>query len=321
MIKELISVVVPIYNVEKYLRKCINSIINQTYSNLEIILVNDGSTDGSGEICNEYACKDGRILVINKRNGGLSDARNCGIEIAKGKYIVFIDSDDYIETDMIENLYRACIDNGAQIACCGKIIERGKKINEVNCKENFCVSAEDAIKRMLLLRDIDVSAWDKMYKMELFKDIRYPINKYYEDMGTTYKLLDKADKIVHINKPEYHYVIRLNSITTTFSIKHLDMLSTSKEIHEYIVEKYPQLTEISKSFCYLQYFTILLELHNVSNKKQYKEQYKVIKRQYNKEIADILANQYIPKYKKIMAILIFMNMYEIVNIIKKISKI
>ncbi len=321
MKNELISVVVPIYNVEKYLKKCINSIISQTYSNLEIILVNDGSTDNSKKICNEFAYEDDRILVINKENGGLSSARNSGIEIAKGEYIVFIDSDDYIEIDMIENLYKGCVDNGAQIACCGKIIEKDPNIRIVNCKENFCVSKEEAIKKMLLLRDIDVSAVDKMYKLELFKSIRYPINKCYEDMGTTYKLFDKAQKIVHINKPEYHYVIRLNSITTTFSIKHLDMLSASKEMNEYIIEKYPQLTEISKSFCYLQYFAILLELHKANDKKQYKEQYKMIKKQYNSKILNILTNRYIPIYKKIMAILIFFKMYGIIDIVKKINRI
>ena len=129
---ELISVIVPIYNVEKYLERCLDSIIKQTYKNLDIILVDDGSIDNSTKICDEYVKKDSRIKVIHKENGGLSDARNVGIDNSDGKYICFIDSDDYIELDMIENLYDGIVKNNANICCCGKLLEYEKNKLPIN---------------------------------------------------------------------------------------------------------------------------------------------------------------------------------------------
>ena len=187
-----ISIIVPFYNVEKYAPKCIESIINQTYTNLEIILVDDGSPDTCGKICDDYALKDGRIKVIHKKNAGLSDARNVGIKEATGKYIGFVDGDDYIEKDMYKYLYNLIKENNADISICGveEVYEDGS-IQDEKAKESIeILSKEDAIKELLLDKKVRSHAWDKLYKRELFENIEYPYGRKMEDIATTYKLFD-----------------------------------------------------------------------------------------------------------------------------------
>ena len=316
---DLISIIVPVYNVEIYLKKCIDSIINQTYKNLEIIIIDDGSNDNSGRICDEYLELDGRIRVFHKSNGGLSSARNYGIDKAKGEYICFIDSDDYIQCDMIEKLYNACNNNNAQIACCGMIIEKdNNESKKINCKNEFCINSKEALKRMLLLDEIEVSACDKLYKTELFNDVRYPIGKYYEDMATTYKLLIQAKNVVHINYAGYHYIIRQGSITNDgFDVKHLDMINIAKEIREFAIGNYEDLKEAGDYYYYLQLTTILRKIYNSPNKSEYKKEYQNLKKEYNSQILKILKNKYVKIDRKIMDILIYFNMYKLINIVKK----
>ena len=215
MSTDLISVIVPIYNVEKYLNRCVDSIINQTYKNLEIILVDDGSPDNCGKICDEYAKKDKRIKVIHKKNGGLSDARNAGIDLAKGKYIGFVDSDDYIEKDMYSYLYNLVLENNAQISICNWYeVNENERIDK-NIKFNdFTIGKDRAIEMLIQDKIIKNYAWNKLYDISLFKkyDIRYPYGRKMEDVGTTYKLFYYSKKIAIGNKPEYNYIIRSNSI-------------------------------------------------------------------------------------------------------------
>lgn len=222
---ELISVIVPIYNVEKYLDNCVNSICNQTYQNLEIILVDDGSPDACPKMCEEYKKNDSRIRVIHKPNGGLSDARNCGIKEATGRYITCIDSDDYIEIDYIEYLYTLLIEVNADVSICNFI--KTKNLNEtrtIKDSKRIEFTSEQAIQEMLYARTFTTSAWGKMYKTELFDGVEYPARKYSEDMYTTYRLLEKAHKVVYGNQVCYYYVHRPNSILTSgFSSKHLDV--------------------------------------------------------------------------------------------------
>ena len=165
MEEELISVILPIYNVEKYLEKCLKSVINQTYKNLEIILVDDGSKDNSPQICDEYAVKDKRIVVIHKSNGGLSDARNAGIEIAKGKYITLIDSDDYVEKDYVQFLYQLIKENNAEMSICSHTVlyTNGTRI-EKETGEHLVLDPKTTLEKILYDEGIDLSAWAKMYK-------------------------------------------------------------------------------------------------------------------------------------------------------------
>ncbi len=211
--QDLISVVVPIYKVERYLKTCIDSILAQNYSNLEIILVDDGSPDNCGSICEEYALIDKRIKVIHKENGGLSDARNVGMSKAEGKYITFVDSDDIIDKHFIARLYENLVNAKADISCCD--LARIQSIDEVKENQNVKVEEFDglsAIKETLYQRKIDNSACAKLYKIDLFDEIKYPKGKYFEDLDTTYKLFLKAKKIVATNEKLYYYIQREGSI-------------------------------------------------------------------------------------------------------------
>ena len=212
----LISIIVPIYNVEKYLSKCIESLLNQTYTNIEILLVNDGSTDNSKKICEQFKGKDSRIKLINKENGGLSDARNKGLQKSIGKYITFVDSDDYVEKNYIETLYSLITKFNSEIAIADFRVIKGdkQKIKEKDIKE-YCITSEKAIDEMLYSDFYYISACSKLYKKELFENVEFPKGKMFEDVGTTYKLIIKANKIACTNKKIYNYVIRNNSITTS----------------------------------------------------------------------------------------------------------
>lgn len=212
-----ISVIVPIYNVEQYLEKCIKSICRQSYSNLEIILVDDGSPDHCGEICESWKQEDDRIRVIHKENGGLSDARNAGIEIATGEYLVFIDSDDYIHPNMIEYLYQACEQNQAEIAVCEyKSVSDAYEpdLQKQQVVEHIVLDTPDKKLEYQYEKKIDVCtvAWNKIYRRRLFENVRYPKGKIHEDEFTTYKLFYTAQRIVYIPLELYYYVQRSNSI-------------------------------------------------------------------------------------------------------------
>ncbi len=215
----LISVIVPIYNVEKYLERCIKSIINQTYSNLEILLVDDGSKDRCSEICDEYANVDSRITALHKINGGLSDARNYGIDRSKGDYIILIDSDDYIHRDMIRILVEETIREKSDITICTyKYVydnEPDEKDKEFDHRVETRVLDRNTAQEMYYTSDMTLDltvAWNKLYRRSLFENIRYPVGKIFEDEYTTYKLLYKCEKICYIKLPLYYYLQRSDSI-------------------------------------------------------------------------------------------------------------
>ncbi|MFF2910886.1 glycosyltransferase family 2 protein [Paenibacillus sp. NPDC057934] len=221
----LISVVVPIYNVELYLNKCVESIMQQSYENIEIILVDDGSLDKSGDICDGYAKKDNRIKVIHKENGGLSSARNAGIHMSTGNYICFIDSDDWINKEFIEKLFSKIIEYDADIVVCGFTYEYGEK----SIENNFIGSQEsldrhEALENLFNGNYLNMTvAWNKLYKKKLFDTIQYEVGIINEDENIIHEILYKSSKVICIDKCLYHYRMRENSITQkTFSIKNLD---------------------------------------------------------------------------------------------------
>ncbi len=232
----LVSVIVPIYNVEDYLPKCIDSIICQTYKNIEIILVDDGSPDSCGQICENYKKKDSRIKVIHKENGGLSDARNAGISIASGCYYIFIDSDDYIHECMIEILVEGVVSTGSDIAVCsfGNVKEDDKIDNHSRIDTgSYKLISEDIDRLSYFYGDKYTEftvAWNKIYPASFFKEIKYPKGKIHEDEFTTYKLLELAKKIAYIDVPLYYYVSRSSSIMgEEFSLKRLHRLDAISE--------------------------------------------------------------------------------------------
>ncbi|MBU3198080.1 glycosyltransferase [Clostridium estertheticum] len=244
----LISIIVPIYNVEVYIRNCVDSILGQSYENLEIILVDDGSPDNCGDICDEYRSKDKRIKVIHKKNGGLSSARNAGIDIASGDYLGFIDSDDWIESDMYESLYNALTSHKADISVCGRYIVEADKITTISDSEKAEVfTRREALSELVLdeYSGMKNFAWDKLYKKELFDDIRYPEGKYYEDIFTTYKLFSKSNKIVDIKSPKYYYLLRGDSICgSNTASKRYDYCLANIKCLEYIKSLEPLLGDM-----------------------------------------------------------------------------
>lgn len=222
----LISVIVPIYNVEKYLDRCIQSILAQTYNNLEIFLVDDGSPDRSGEICDEYACQDSRIKVIHKQNGGLSDARNVAIDVAAGEWIVCVDSDDYVSADYIETLYGLVSRNDAQVGVAWhqEFFEGSEPVVVLPKYVEMVMDSNKAIEKMFYQELFDTAAWCKIYHRSLFEDgIRYPKGILYEDLATTYLLMKRAKRVAFCNKIILYYLLRETSIEgQAFSVRKLE---------------------------------------------------------------------------------------------------
>lgn len=263
-----ISVVVAIYNIENCLRSCIESILNQTYENLEIVLVDDGSTDASGEICDSYAKSDKRIVTIHKKNGGLSDARNSGIDIAKGRFITFIDGDDTIEKDYVSTLYDTIISDNSDISIAGHNIVRQSGIVKKCASKHKVYSPEDALREILYDREIDLSAWGKLYKTSLFEKIRYPKGKLYEDSATTYRLFDAAKAISVIPKTKYNYIIRSTSITNeAFNPRKFELITSTSEMCEYVTSKYPSLAKAAERRMMWAHLSTLAQLSNAKKPK------------------------------------------------------
>ncbi len=248
--KALISIIIPVYKVEKYLEKCIQSVINQTYENLQIILVDDGSPDNCGKICDEYAQKDHRIEVIHKSNGGLSDARNKGLEMAKGEYIGFVDSDDYIEADMYEVLYNLLKQYNADVSICNFYTVSQGKISIKNADNGINeYNRIEILKEILLDKNIQSYAWNKLYKKELFDEIKYPIGKKYEDIGTTFYLLEKCNKVVVTGKSEYYYINRQDSIVNNVTESTItDYIELIIQRYDYIEENIKELSSYNKDY-------------------------------------------------------------------------
>lgn len=248
MLEPLISVIVPIYNVEKYLNKCVDSIINQTYKNLEIILVDDGSPDKCPELCDIYAQKDKRIKVVHKENGGLSDARNAGMAVASGEYVSFIDSDDYIELNMLSDLYDCIVKDNSDVAACGvNWVDESCKVIRKDCVEQHCVlSNVEAMKELLHDNIIKQYVWNKLYKMSIIKDIPFEKGRYNEDVFWSYQMVGNANQISISPNVCYNYLQRSNSIMGVgYSAKRLDALDAYAERCEYIKEKYPDLYNLA----------------------------------------------------------------------------
>lgn len=281
---DLISIIVPIYNVEQYLEKCINSILNQTYTNLEIILVDDGSPDNSGKICDEYAKKDNRIKVIHKENGGISSARNTGLKVARGAYVGFIDSDDYIEKDMYEILYTNLKKESADISICSCYEVYKDRITCTKKQGVYTVMMpEETIMKMNSFGYFGVGLWDKLYKMELFQNMEFPIGKKSEDWYVIYKLVDKAKRIVYESVPKYYYRQRNDSLSHSVNIN-FDSIKASKEAIDFIKEIYPQALKSAYTMYVFSnigvYDKLLLYKHIPNRKIDMKKIRKEVKRVY-----------------------------------------
>lgn len=320
---KLISIIVPVYNVEKYLEKCVYSILNQSYKNLEVILVNDGSNDNSGKICDELSREDSRIKVYHKDNGGLSDARNYGVAKANGEYVGFVDSDDYIDQYMYENLYKAIRKYNTQIAECGitRVYKNNKLRPHYDGEEySLVVDREGYLKEYLENRKVYGAAVCKLLSIDLAKVLKFPDGKVYEDVFYTLELLKKVDKYTLISGNYYYYYIRGNSITTKkFSSRDMDYIEIIDKIGEYTLNNYTKLKEklfIRQGFAYLSIFNQIIQLNDY---RQIPE-YSILIGKLKNIRSNIIFNKLAPKSLKIAIILLNINEGLYKKVLKKYKK-
>lgn len=279
MEQPLISVIVPVYKVEAFLPKCVDSILTQTYKNLEILLVDDGSPDGSGALCDAYARQDSRVRVIHKKNGGLSDARNAGIRAAAGDYLAFVDSDDWLEPDTYQAMLSAAERHHARLVCAGRYDEyeeTGESALGLCPEKEETVSGTEAVRRVFHWNRLDSSACDKLYARQLFEGIRYPVGRVCEDIMVTYRLMLRSGHVALLPKPVYHYRHRASSITMSpVSEKNFHYFQNALRIYEDIKTNAPELEPDAHYLlvCALRYNVQMLDLAGKEAKRRFRAEY------------------------------------------------
>ena len=308
---DLISVIVPVYNVEQYLEKCVDSIKNQSYPHLEILLIDDGATDSSGQLCDTLAETDSRIKVFHKANGGLSDARNYGLQHASGAFILFLDSDDYIHPHMIESLYEQMIKEDADVSVCNvmNVYETGESPQCENPELYFVMNTDEFLKEYLIGKLVPGSICNKLIRKEIANQLRFPIGKIYEDAFYHYDLIQVANKYVVNTKPYYYYYHRGNSITTsTFSKRDFNYIEIYTKFSRYVEEHYPDLQEemfFRLSYAYFFIFDKLLHVEGY----QKLEEYKVVRDYLKQNAIKIANNQIFQKGRRLAALFLKVNVH------------
>lgn len=277
MYKELISVIVPVYRVEKYLRKAVDSLIGQTYKELEIILVDDGSDDGSGEICDEYATIDSRIMVIHKQNGGLSDARNAGLDVASGKLLSFMDSDDYLDKNFYEVLC-AEMDDDVDVACCTMAYEGEYEFcGNVRVKNDNIYATKldkkEAMRAFLLWGGkVDIVACGKLYRRRLFDNLRFPTGRSSEDIPIIWQIIKQCSHVACVDNVYYHYLQRAGSITGgEFFIERCDGNLFALEILNEVRNEFPEMEEEAASLYVNELYDNIHQILNTKNAEIFSE--------------------------------------------------
>lgn len=300
----MVTIIVPVYNVEKYLNKCIESIANQSYKEIEIILVDDGATDNSGNICDEWKKKDSRITVIHKKNGGLSSARNAGLDKANGKYVCFIDSDDWVEPDFIEVLFKSIERHNADISQCGFVEEiEGAESAPYRSDSYLVITGKDAIKNLYNRKTYlsTVVMWNKLFKKKIFQDLRFDEGIVHEDEALIHEVLYNADKVVINESKLHHYLTRPNSImNSTFSLKRLDSIYAYEKRISYLQDKKEhELVEMTMRM----YFRVLIGVSSnlfystIAGKENYLNQ---TTQKLDSIINELDKNKYLNKIDKVL---------------------
>lgn len=297
---ELVSIVVPVYNVEIYLTCCIESILAQTYKNMEIILVDDGSTDSSGNICDGYAEKDKRIRVIHKENGGLSDARNVGIQAATGTYIFFLDGDDAISSYAISKLYEAfCDDIDIAIGGMKQFKDSVPKSEDKRCNTTVIENVE-AIRRMLLHEGIGHEAWGKMYRRDLWKENLFPKGMLYEDYATIYKILRKSNKVIIVDEQLYWYRIRSGSIMKSrISQNDMILIKVAADTTDYLRKEVPEVEGEAQYLQMVTYLKLMKRILDVDFNAFSREQMEIV--DYIKNYKHLLRKPFVKFKDKVKA--------------------
>lgn len=280
--EKLLTVIVPVYNGEKHIERCIKSIQEQTYKNLEIIIINDGSTDNTKVIVEKLAKKDKRIRCLSTKNQGVSSARNLGIAQAKGEYISFVDADDYIEPIMIEKMITKAKLYGADLVQCGYNRIENEEVKKVNNKENNYIKMR-ALEFYLKNLELCVVPWNKLIKVELARTLKFPKNRRYEDEAIMYKIFDNAVKVVNIKECYYNYICNDNGfMKSKESVSKIrDRLDAKKDLYEYVSDKYNELSKIiNKEWAEALFFCNVTAIKN--NDRKGKDDYKYIRKEYKK---------------------------------------
>ncbi len=235
--EDLISVIIPVFRVEAYLRRCVDSVLVQTYENMEIILVDDGSDDGCPAICDAYAGQDERVQVIHQKNAGLSGARNAGIERAGGRYLAFVDSDDYLSPEFLERLYKACVETDSDMSVCRWEYVKGEAIPERGSGEIKIFTGRQMLGNLYIPDGAYfVVAWNKLYRRELFESIRYPLGRIHEDEATTYRIYHQVRRAAYVDASLYGYFVTPSSITRGFNPRRLDWVKAGAERIDFFEE-------------------------------------------------------------------------------------
>lgn len=298
-----VSIIVPIYNVEKYLEKCLKSIINQTYKNIEIILINDGSTDACKEICEKFKQEydNKNIILIHKLNGGLSDARNVGIQNATGEYVSFVDSDDFIEIDMIEKMVSK-LSNDIDVVMCGKYINYENGIEKKVCeKKEQILTPQEAIVYINSFNAANMSAWGKLFKLENVKKKLFPVGKTSEDCFVMCHYLGNANTVCIMNDAFYHYVQRANSISRGKKIN-FDFIDGHRTQKEYIDKNYKDISYVGNTM-YAYSFVTIYNIYIARKLKLERKDRVFFIEEAGKYIGDVLKNNQISIFKKIQFII------------------
>lgn len=268
--KPLISIIIPAYNIENYIDKCLESVCGQTLKNIEIILVNDGSTDSTPSICERWAAKDPRIKYVTTENSGLASVCNTGLEIASAPIIGFADSDDHIDKDMFECLYNSMIKYGSDISICGlywELADGTIKCVKGNFKREMVWCGKQALKLLLMDRKISNYRWNKLFRKELFDNILFPADRAFEDINTMFQLFDKAKKVSHIGYPKYYYHQRKGSIMNCVNLcKEKDYFIAKLDQLKFL-DNHPDFTKIEKELIRVFFLKNMVDNHRFINKK------------------------------------------------------
>lgn len=284
-----ISVIAPIYRVEPYLKRCVDSLLAQTYQELELWLVDDGSPDGCGLLCDAYAAADPRVRVLHKQNGGLSDARNAALALATGEYIAFVDGDDWVSPYYIQNLYAALTRAGAELAvsCFEEVFEgqapQAKPTPQLQGYESLGQTA--FLKRMLYQDGVEISAWGKLYHKKLLAGLCYPVGKLYEDIPVTYAAVRRARTIARIANRDYYYFQRKNSIQNmAFDLRKLDGVEHCRQMLEAVRQEVPELERAAECRYLSTVCNILFQIRDKAHEPQRRQLWQEVRR-YRKDVA------------------------------------
>lgn len=308
----MISVIIPVYNVSAFLERCLDSVVKQEAIR-EIILVDDGSTDDSGAICDRYAQTDSRITVIHKENGGLSSARNAGLDIAAGEYVAFVDSDDFLEPDTYRTLLRAARDNRCDLVCAGRFDldgGTGEKVPGLCPEKDETIDGKELTRRIFTWDHVDSAAWDKLYRRTLFDGIRYPVGNICEDVPVTYRLALRANRIAMVSRCLYNYYHRPGSITTAqVSEKSFHFSMHARQVCRDIAENAPELLPQAKSLLVWSLAHPMMLCQEHRQVSALKEPYRESLRALRKETGFFLRSPLISKKQKLQYLLLVLGLF------------